>query len=247
MENIIILILFTYPGIMADFIHSRLSQKTVHDRKPEEYFKVARDFFLSALISVVSIKIYCMITDSEFSISTAVERFGKDESIWGFGLITIVVAVAAALIWKLLDDCTLWIRNKIREKQGKSTTDKIKSVWESMFDDEELKFDESAMAIYQNGQLIRAGLSYNVSNDYQNDPWATLIYTETVEEELRKEKKDRTMLIDPTASLINIENGVRVDLYNAKKLKDYIQAWRDGLTCDPEEKAEGLAPAEDAD
>lgn len=247
MENIIILILFTYPGIMADFIHSRLSQKTVHDRKPEEYFKVARDFFLSALISVVSIKIYCMITDSEFSISTAVERFGKDESIWGFGLITIIVAVAAALIWELLDFCLLKIKNNLRKSQGKSTTDRIKSVWTSMFDDPELNYDESALAIYQNGQLIRAGLSYNVSDDYQNDPWATLIYTETVEAELSKEKKDRTMLIDPTASLINIENGIRVDIYNAKELKEYIRKWRDGLTSDQEVTAEGLVTAEDAD
>jgi len=48
MEEIIILILFTYPGAMADYFHKLMIRGKQYDNDPDEHFRIARDFFLSA-------------------------------------------------------------------------------------------------------------------------------------------------------------------------------------------------------
>lgn len=222
MENIIILILFTYPGAMADFIHSRIVSGKQYDHKPEEYFRVARDFFLSALISMASIWAYCGITGQKFGISTAVERLKADESIILFMGITIIGAALAAMIWAMWDSGKFGIRNGIRAKSGKTTFAREKSVWKTLMTDADIPFNKCVLAFYQDGKLIRAGIPHTVSDDYEKDPWAILMWTETARMDLERPEEERSLLISPTHSFVNFENGISMDVYDGSAFYDFI-------------------------
>lgn len=226
MENIIIMILFTYPGAMADFIHSRIVEGTQYDHKPEEYFRIARDFFLSAVISIASLWAYCAITGQQFGISAAAEKLRTDDSVWLFAGITIIGAILAAAIWAALDNGKFSLRNTIRQKAGKTTYAKRKSVWESLMTEKDIPFNNCVLAFYQDGKLIKAGMPHTVSDDYKNDPWAILMWPETARMELEKPEGDRTLLRSVSHTFVNFESGITVDVYDATLFRDFISSWK---------------------
>ena len=94
-----------------------------------------------------------------------------------------------------------------------------------MMNDPDIPFNNCALAFYQNGQLLKAGLAKNVSDDCRNDPWAILTWTETAMAELKRPQEERMILISPDHSFVNFENGMVVDVYDGTKFREFISSW----------------------
>ena len=225
MENIIILILFTYPGIMADYFHGLMVRGKQYEKRPEEAIRAARDFFLSAVITVAGMGIFSLITGTGFSLGGIRAALQSGRNLAIYLPISLMLALGAAWIWYAGNRILFWSRNQLRSNQGKSTLGESKSVWKSIFDDPYIDYNNSAFAIYQDGKLIRAGLPIDVSDDMQNDPWAILTWTETARMDLERPTEERTLLINPVASCVNIGNGVTVDIYDGGLMRKFISSW----------------------
>lgn len=224
MENIIILILFTYPGIMSDYFHGLMVKGKQYEKKTEEPIRAARDFFISAVITVAGMGVFSLITRTAFSLSGIRDALQSGRNLAIYLPISLTLALMAALIWYAGNRILFWSRNKLRSNQGKSTIGEGKSVWKSIFDDPDIDYNNSAFAIYQDGKLIRAGLPFDVSDDIQNDPWAILTWTETARMDLEQPAEERTLLITPKYSCVNIGNGVTVDIYDGGLMRKFISS-----------------------
>ena len=225
MENIIILILFTYPGIMSDYFHGLMVKGKQYEKKTEEPIRAARDFFISAVITVAGMGVFSLITRTAFSLSGIRDALQSGRNLAIYLPISLTLALLAALIWYSGNRILFWSRNKLRSNQGKPTIDESKSVWASMMKDKNIPFANAVLAFYKDGKLIRAGVAYNVSDDYRNDPWAILYHMETIEEELAREIAGRAMLFHPSHSFVNFESGMVVDIYDGEEIKAYIENW----------------------
>ena len=225
MQEIIILILFTYPGAMADYFHSLMASGKQWDNTPDEHFRIARDFFLSAMITLASMAVFCMIRKAEFSLTGVTEALQEGKGLWIYAAISFLIALLTAAAWSAGNRGFLKASNRCRASRGTATIDETKRVWESMMNDPEIPFNKCVMAIYQGNQLIKAGIPHNVSNDVKSDPWAILTWTETAMQDLQRPADERSLLINPDYSFVNLENSMTVDIYEGTKFRDFISAW----------------------
>ena len=230
MENIVILILFTYPGIMADYIHDRMTKGKAYNTPTEEPFRTARDFFISAMITVAGMGIFSLVTGEPFSLNGIRTALQSGSRLAVYLPMTLALAAIAAVIWYGADRIRLKAGNSARRKTDRPTIGETESVWTSMMTDRNIPFNEAVLAIYKDRQLIKAGVAYNVSDDYGKDPWAVLYYSDMIEGELARPMKERAMLFSPQYSFVNIENGITVDVYDGKEIKDYIREWVKSVT-----------------
>ena len=225
MESIITLILFTYPGIMADYIHGIIVRGKVYDRKPDEFFRAARDFFISAVLTAVTILPFSRIRGIGYSIQETAKDISGGVGLYTFIGISMMVSAIAAVIWFGLDKITLKTTNKIRKKKYGDTINEVKNVWSSIMKDKWIPYEECVMAVYRDNQLIRAGLTHNVSTDLQEDPGIIMKYTDLAEQQVKLEPGKRTLIDHPVVSYVEPANGIRIDIYDGKKLTDYISDW----------------------
>jgi len=224
MEEIIILILFTYPGAMADYFHKLMIRGKQYDNDPDEHFRIARDFFLSALITLITMLFFCGIRRIDFTLSIVMKELQKGENLWVYGAFSLIAAFVISGVWVVGNKAYLQVTNRGRASRGTATLDETKNVWASMMTDPEIPFRTCALAVYQDGKLIRAGLAHNVSDDYKNDPWAVLTYSDTAKADLERPLEERSILISPEYSFVNIENGIAVDIYDGSRFREFLSS-----------------------
>ena len=225
MEGIIIMILFTYPGAVADYLHGVMIRGKQYDKPAEGYFRTARDFFLSAIITLAAMAVFCPLRGVPFTLDGAAEALRSGKGLWIFAALTLIGAAIAAGIWTAGNHLAFAAWNKGRVKAGKWTMGETKSTWATMMNDKSIPFDNCALAFYKDGKLIKAGLAYEVSNDYQNDPWAILTWTGTAMEDLERPENERSLLINPDHTFVNFENGMHVDVYDGTRFRKFISEW----------------------
>lgn len=238
MENIIILILFTYPGAVADYLHSIMIRGKQYDKPAEGYFRTARDFFLSAVITLAVMAVFCPMRGVPFTLDGAAEAMRSGKGLWIFAALTLIGAVVTAFLWTKGNHWRLKVWNHQRARAGKWTMDENKSVWASMMKDKQIPFNNCALAFYKDGKLIKAGIPYQVSDDFQNDPWAILTWTGTAMEDLERPEGERSLLINPDHTFVNFGNGVHVDVYDGTEFRKFISSVVAGECAERSEQGE---------
>lgn len=243
MEDIIILILFTYPGIMADFIHSSMVRNRIFDRKPDEFFRAARDFFLSAAITAATMGPFCAARGIPYSLQATKLEASKGMGLMIFIILSLSASAAAALIWASGERVLLRIRNRRREIRGKDAMSEEKKVWASIRKDPDIPYYKCVMAIYKDGQLIRAGLTHNVSTDLQEDPGILMKYTDLAEQQVKLDPEERTLIDYPVVSYVEAASGIRIDIFDGTKMDRYVNDWLRSQQEDPASVSEAAAEA----
>ena len=224
MESIIILILFTYPGAAADYLHGIMVQGKQYDKETDAFFRTARDFFLSAVITLSVMAVFCPMRNVPFTLAGAAEALNSGKGLWIFAAMSMIGAAAAAALWTAGNHFALKVSNRHRAKSGKWTMSEIQSVWSSMMTEKDIPFENCALAFYKDGKLLKAGLAHTVSDDYRNDPWAILTWTGTAMADLERPENERSLLINPDHTFINFQNGIHVDVYDGTKFREFISS-----------------------
>lgn len=218
MENIIILILFTYPGAIADFYYNRFTDGLRINQQPDEYIRIARDFFLSVFITAASMGIFCPITGTRFAIAKVAERLMTGIELLIYIPISFALAWITAKCWAWLGETMVKRENKKSKKEGKATDDIHEKTWAAMMDDSSIPFNDSVYVVRDRGQIIAAGLVDFGTKDPEKNPWVVLRQSSFVEEEMGRED---SMLGQKVASCVNLQNGITVDIYDGKAIREY--------------------------
>lgn len=216
MENIIILILFTYPGIMADYLHDQMVEKEAFHKDIKESFRTVRDFFLSAVITLVTISLFSLIMRVNPELQTIINEIQKDMNIWIYLIMSIVISVISAYVWHGINLLTLKRKNRKAERQNTFLESKWDKTWTALYRDRKIPYAHCVMAVYKDGKLIRAGLTHHVTENPEEDPWIALKFMTEAEEEINKPKDKRKVLIEPAYSFINLQNGTSVEIYDSR-------------------------------
>lgn len=231
MQDIIILILFTYPGAMADYFHSRWTKGKEYADKTEEYFRIARDFFISALITVASVTVYCAVSGTAFSLGAVAGKLGELSELIAYLPISLVLSWMTAFLWKISDRVLFRLRNKRLKKEGKPELGEISHVWQSLLTDPEIPTTNSVFAVYdRNGKLIRAGAVHEATTEPEADPWVTLKFMEWAEEELELPYEERELIGSPYVSCVNINNGMYIDVHDGDKLYKAVDEYKETIS-----------------
>ena len=218
MENVIALILFTYPGAVCEYIYMRLVKDTALKNKPDEIFRVARGFFMSA---VVTMSCYAMLREE--SLQALMEKLQAADCFLRYLALSLLVSALLGLLWFLAAVLAFHAANGLRKKYNLPALGDSGSVWQDIFNDSETKSDAYVAAVYRDGKRLRAGIIYEYPDDLQEDAGLILMHTRMIETDLDRPPEERTLVGLPYAHYIDLKTGTEVAFYDGTAACAYLQ------------------------
>jgi len=230
MENILLLIIFSYPGVLADMLYTFFAKDKSFYKEPTEAFRVARDFFLSAIIAIATMPIVIQGSENGHTLSNWVSALQKSEVIWDYILVTLGGSIVLSLVWYLFDlHVGLRIKNGIRKLLKLAPESKYKKTWDDLIQkNDHVNIDECAIVIYDaNGKQIAAGLPRSIPGDIDEDPHFALAHCSTVINELND--SDDSYLDGLRLVYVDVKTMSRIEFYDASRLyKAIAEAQKEG-------------------
>lgn len=217
MENIILLALFTYPGAIADGVYTWLARDKSFYAQPDTAFRAARDFFLSALIAVITMPLVIRNADGVHTLENWVDVMQKHEVVWAYIIMSVLCAVLLGWIWYLVRRYPLmWFQNWFATKDGRAAESPNSTVWSDIINTpNEVKINRCAVAIKKNGEIVRAGLPYSLPFNISEEPALSLMYCDLVERELSVGCKSEKIL-GLQCTYHDLKTGIELEFYDAE-------------------------------
>lgn len=229
MENIILLILFTYPGAFVEFTYYFFAKDRDFYHQPESYFRTARIFFFSAIITLGCLWLFGEIYHGPLTLSNAIMFLSRDNNAIHFAIVSCAASALLGLAWFAGRSLIERIENCWNTAHGKARRGPRKQVWMSMMADPNTPKTDYVAELYHDGKLVRRGLVYHLTNDPQEDNAMALMHCELVEEVLNTENQD--LIGEPIISYVDMGKNNEIILRDGTK----FVAWLAGETKEAEE------------
>lgn len=220
MENIILLILFTYPGAFVEFTYHHFAKDMPFYHEPETYFRTARIFFISALMTLGCLTLFGAIYHGPLNLSNAVMFLSKDNYAIYFAIVSCAASIAVGLLWFGAAFLIEWGKNIWRSKHNKARSGKRGQVWMSMMVDKDLPKQDYVIEIRKNGELVRCGLAKHVPDDLRKDTGFVLTQCEVVKKYL--DHPDYDVISGPLISYLDIKDNTEIIIRDGSRLCDWL-------------------------
>lgn len=224
MADVVILILFTYPGVIAEYVYHMLAAKKSFLGKPDEIFRVARDFCVSVLVTVVALGVFNRIYGTSLSVSALAEELMTGDRIFSYGVISLVLSMAAGVVWYWLMLACFDLKNIFSKNAAGTTTSIRGQVWDDFRHLKGVPLNGCVLAIYKEGQLIRAGVLKEITDNPAEDPGILLYDTGIVENEIRKPRAEWKHLDGAYISYYDMNTGMTYAIHDGKQMMAYIDS-----------------------
>ena len=224
MESIIVAILFTYPGAFVEFTYWKLAKDAVFYKKPEEYFRIARVFFFSAIVTLICLFLFSIIEHGELELSNAVHYLEQRNNAILYSLVSMTISCIVGAGWYGLACAWQSVQNKRNLKHGKAPAGKRSQVWMSMLADPDTPQMDYVLEIWKHGKLLKRGYIMHLPDDLREDTGFALMHCDIVEEVLNT--PDQDLISDPLISYVDIATETEIIIRDAKK---YL-AWMRGAS-----------------
>ncbi|MBR3740228.1 MAG: hypothetical protein IKN04_07155 [Clostridia bacterium] len=220
MENIIIAILFTYPGAFAEFVYTYFAKDRDFYKKPEEYFRIARVFFLSAFITLLSLLLIGFMTGRQLTVENAAAFLGKGNNALFYTFISCAISAAIGFTWFAARVGLEKAENRRNTKHGKAMNGPRKQVWMSMMEDPDTPQTGYVIEIRKNGELAQCGLAYHVPDDLREDTGFALMHCGLVKEYMDNPEYD--LISAPLVSYIDLDHGAEIIIRDGTKFSKWL-------------------------
>ena len=228
MADIVILILFTYPGVISEYIYNRLAAKKSFLAKPDEIFRVARDFCVSVLVTVCALSVFNLRYRLSLSVSGLADELMKGSRMINYGVISFALSVVAGFVWFAVMWLCFRLKNCVKKKNTGTTASVRRQVWEDFKYMKGVPLDGCVLAIYKDRELVRAGILKEITDDPSDDPGILLYDTGTVEHEMSKPRVEWKHLDGAYISYYDMNTGTTYSIHDGKRMMEYIDSRRAG-------------------
>lgn len=227
MEEIIIAMLFLYPGALIDVFDKRFFPRHHKESVMSDSTRVAKYFVYSVFISVFSLLIYAHLTGRGVSNINAIQDSlaGTMEIPKYFG-VSLICTILFTLILRVIDSWFLQLRSLYKHSIEGTTLINATDVWHEIVRGSDLKEIRSCMiAKIENGTSIRAGFLQYMPDDFEEGLGLTA--SQLVMDQLECEKglepsSDKCYIGPPWLSYYDTKTGAFVDIYDGRRLHEYL-------------------------
>lgn len=220
MENIIVAILFTYPGAFAEFTYWSFAKDEPFYRKPESYFQTARIFFLSALITLASLAFFGWVSCPGLNLSNAITFLNHGNNALCYTLISCAISGATGFVWFATRIGLQEVGNWLKISQGKARIGPRKQVWMSMLADKNTPQMGYVIEIHKHGELKQCGLAYHVPDDLREDTGFALMHCDLVKKYMDNPEYD--IISKPLVSYIDLEHDAEIIIRDGLKFSKWL-------------------------
>lgn len=227
MEEIVISMLFLYPGALVDVISKNLYKYSYCEDETSEAAHIARYFMTSVLITIASILLYARIRGRSVATLTDIVAAltGIGELMW-YTVISLVCTIATAVVFRLVailaNRLISWIN---RKWEGTSIRDAV-DAWHEIIYGEDMKSfrDQTIMRIRMGGEEEAGFVKY-----WPESLSEGIILTQQVlvkaffDYDENEEDCNKKFIGDPWVALIDSEHGAIIEIYDGRTLYEYLR------------------------
>ncbi len=222
MENLMLLVVFTYPGAICDMVYTHLAkEKSYFSAKPDA-FRIARDFFFSALVALVTMPFVIPQGQDTLTLENWVKQMQRSDALWRFLALSLLASVLLGLAWYLIQDKILFpLQAWYAERTHRPVMDEYQDVWRGILAaPDTFALRDSVFLVRRQGKLVRAGIPHLITHDIHQDKALVLTHCDAVEAELNS---DSGRIQEHVASYYDIEHDVEIEIRHATPLLEEIE------------------------
>lgn len=228
MEDIVIGVLFIYPGAIIELLYRRYAKYGYKEEEHAEPLKLAELFLNSAIVTILTIALLRFFTGIEVeTLSSLIFELNRFESLAQY----LILSVAVTCIYA-------WIRYKISgmdpmddgpiDQQGVHGCRVAGSIntWRELIYGQDLKdiLEHCILRITTSDGTV-AGFATYLPDDFEKG--FSLEQVDFVEEQFKLEKdwaKEQRYIGESHAVYIDSPTGIKVEFFDGKELYEYLNA-----------------------
>ena len=228
MENIIILMLFTYPGAIMDRVFAIMSTKYDYHKSLDGSALAARYLIYSAICTTISLLLLaCTLHVKQNAISlTAIVTLLQSSGIWlRYLFLSLFVSIICGIIAFVFHHYILRnIRNKVLIPTGIYKDSGAKDTWRHILNHpDEFDLWNCAVVIYKDNDIVAKGLPYAIPKDYAEGRFA-LMQCDKVDQELKKRTTgEECLLSEAMLNYYDAANNCNIEFIYAPDLWKKLQ------------------------
>lgn len=221
MEQIIIAMIYLYPGALVDILRRAFFKRTYCDEETSDGARTAKHFVYSTIISVFSLLIYGLLIGQRVAtfedIRTALSSM---TGILLFLGVSLAMTAAFAVGLEALEEGYAKLQSiKTDQEENRKICRSVDS-WHTLVYGKEFEETRSALALrIRKGEKEQIGICYSLPGTFEEG--IILFRTEETEKALKKNEAD-ALLFGPVAVYYDTKTETFVEFYNAAKLIEKI-------------------------
>lgn len=228
MEQMIIAMIYLYPGALVDILRRVFFKRTYRDEETSDSTRAAKHFVFSTMISVASLLIYGRLAGkSVANPADLLNTFSATMEIPRFFLISLGMTVLFSCALEGLEEGYAKLRSLRLKETEQMKIDRSADTWHTLVYSKDFKYARSALVLrIKSGAGEQVGICYSLPDNLE-DGIALMWSPETCAAFKHDEETaadDEKLLFGPVVIYCDPKTGINVEFFEAQKLFDQIQA-----------------------
>jgi len=225
MEDMILLLLFTYPGSVVEWVYGFLCKPYDYYTPLEGVQQAARYFVLSVICTSLSMLMlpFFFPNKIQFTISSVINALKNTEMILIYIPLSIAVSILlGGILFVFRHFVVTPICNSVARKKNKYTDSGLKDVWAELFNHPK-DFDlwKCAMILKKNGKIIGCGMPYSMHVKKRNVEYS-LMYCDIVLKEIKK-GNNSDLIENHVLTYYDAQNDLVCEFWKADGILEYMK------------------------
>ena len=227
MEQIIIAMIYLYPGALVDVLRRAFFKRTYRDEETSDSARTAKYFVFSTIISVVSLLIYGRQAGKSVANPTdLLSAFSATMEIPRFFLISLIVTGAFSGVLEGLEAGWAKLQSSWLKKTEQMKIERSADTWHTLIYGKDFKNARSALVLrIKSGAGEQVGICYSLPERFEDG--IALIWTPETQEAFKHDEEavdDKKLIFGPVGVYCDPKTGMSVEFFEANKLFEQLQA-----------------------
>lgn len=228
MEQMIIAMIYLYPGALVDILRRVFFKRTYRDEETSDSTRAAKHFVFSTMISVASLLIYGRLAGkSVANPADLLNTFSATMEIPRFFLISLGMTVLFSCALEGLEEGYAKLRSLRLKETEQMKIDRSADTWHTLVYSKDFEYARSALVLrIKSGAGEQVGICYSLPDNLEDGialMWSPETRTAFKHDE-ETDADDEKLLFGPVVIYCDPKTGINVEFFEAQKLFDQIQA-----------------------
>lgn len=228
MEQMIIAMIYLYPGALVDILRRVFFKRTYRDEETSDSTRAAKHFVFSTMISVASLLIYGRLAGkSVANPADLLNTFSATMEIPRFFLISLGMTVLFSCALEGLEEGYAKLRSLRLKETEQMKIDRSADTWHTLVYSKDFKYARSALVLrIKSGAGEQVGICYSLPDNLEDG--IALMWSPETRAAFKHDEEtatdDEKLLFGPVVIYCDPKTGINVEFFEAQKLFDQIQA-----------------------
>lgn len=227
MENLILLLLFTYPGAIMDEVYCAFSKRFDYYRKLDGAAQAARYFMYSAICTAISLSLIPLLASGlkNASLNTIFDSLKTIELLWKYLALSFAISILCGILFFCLRHFIYRpFRNLIMCKLlGYYEDTGTKDVWTTILNSpSDMKLRDQAAVILKGDRIVAAGLVYAFPLS-PDEMQYSLMHCDHVNEKIQG-KSNQELVSESTLTYYDAKNDMTILFIEASEIWERLEA-----------------------